>query len=143
MKSKNSKNRLNNQIVGNVGLYHVCRQLSLSGWNAMPTARNARGIDVLIYNQNASTTHSIQVKTLSSRTTVPLGKNQSNLIGNFLIVYRLDTNKCYVLTPQEAKKMAFKDSNGSLWLKPKIYERFEEAWVRIGKGSKNQKSEVK
>jgi hypothetical protein len=140
MKSINSKSSHGNQIVGNIGLYYVCYQLSMRGWNVMPTARNARGVDVLIYNQNATKTRSIQVKALSSRSTVPLGKNRSNLIGNFLIVYRLDTKKCYVLTPKEAADKAFEDSNGSLWLKPKEYEQFEEAWRRIGSGSENQKS---
>ena len=37
--------KLNPQVVGNVGLYYVCYKLSLQGWNVMPTARNARGID--------------------------------------------------------------------------------------------------
>lgn len=42
--------RLDNQIVGNAGLYYVCYRLSLLGWNVMPTARNARGIDVVAYS---------------------------------------------------------------------------------------------
>lgn len=40
-----------NQIVGNVGLFYVCYQLCKRGWNAMPTSRNARGIDIIIYSQ--------------------------------------------------------------------------------------------
>jgi hypothetical protein len=40
---------LPNQAVGNVGLYYVCYRLSCLGWNVMPTARNARGVDILIY----------------------------------------------------------------------------------------------
>jgi hypothetical protein len=35
---------LNNQVVGNVGLFYVCYRLSRLGWNVMPTARNARGV---------------------------------------------------------------------------------------------------
>lgn len=34
------------QVTGNIGLYWTCYQLSQLGWNAMPTARNARGVDV-------------------------------------------------------------------------------------------------
>ncbi len=41
---------LNAQIVGNVGLYFACYHLSLLGWNVMPTAWNARGVDVIAYN---------------------------------------------------------------------------------------------
>ena len=31
-----------NQIVGNVGLYYVCYELSKRGWNVLPTSRNAK-----------------------------------------------------------------------------------------------------
>jgi hypothetical protein len=34
--------KLNNHVVGNAGLYYACYQLSLRGWNAMPTARTSR-----------------------------------------------------------------------------------------------------
>jgi len=40
-----TKAKKDNQVTGNVGLYYVCYRLSRMGWNAMPTARNARGID--------------------------------------------------------------------------------------------------
>ena len=33
-----------NQLVGNVGLYYICYELSRLGWNVLPTSRNARGI---------------------------------------------------------------------------------------------------
>jgi hypothetical protein len=46
-------NRGNNQVVGNIGLHYVCFRLAKVGWNVMPTARNARGIDILIYSQDA------------------------------------------------------------------------------------------
>ena len=51
---------LNQQIVGNIGLYFVSYRLSRLGWNVMPTARNARGIDLLIYSQDAKRTHSFR-----------------------------------------------------------------------------------
>jgi hypothetical protein len=54
--------KLNSQTVGNVGLYYDCYRLSRRGWNAMPTTRNARGIDILIYDQDAERKLSIQVK---------------------------------------------------------------------------------
>gem|GEM_PF-3520205 len=40
------------QVTGNIGLYYACYQLSRMGWNAMPTARNARGIDIIAYNRD-------------------------------------------------------------------------------------------
>ena len=54
--------RLNPQIVGNLGLYWCCYKLSLLGWNAMPTARNARGVDIIAYSSDASRFKGIQVK---------------------------------------------------------------------------------
>ena len=40
--------RLDRQVTGNVGLYYCCYQRSLMGWNVMPTARNAKGVDIVI-----------------------------------------------------------------------------------------------
>lgn len=50
------------QITGNIGIYHVARELSRMGWNVMPTVRNARGADMLVVSENGQTVHSIQVK---------------------------------------------------------------------------------
>ncbi len=44
--------KLDAQIVGNAGLYYTCYHLSLLGWNVMPTARNARGIDVVAHSRD-------------------------------------------------------------------------------------------
>src|SRR6266568_2039711 len=76
------------QITGNIGLYYVCYRLSRLGWNVMPTARNARGIDVLIYSQDASRTRTIQVKTLSQGSPVPLSNKLDHLFADFVVVCR-------------------------------------------------------
>jgi hypothetical protein len=141
----------NNQVVGNIGLFYVCYRLSLFGWNVMPTARNAKGIDILIYSQDAKTTHTVQVKALSKRDPVPLGGKLDNLFGDFFIICRnlaLHAPECFVLNPEEVAKLAHKgDKNGkiSYWLQPKQYEipDFKERWDRIGEGSDfNQDSKV-
>jgi hypothetical protein len=75
-------NRLNAQVVGNVGLYYVCYRLSLDGWNVMPTARNARGIDAVIYSQDATRTATLQIKALTRRSPVPLGNSLDKLFGD-------------------------------------------------------------
>jgi hypothetical protein len=137
------KPRSNNQVVGNIGLYYVCYQLSKRGWNVMPTARNARGIDIIIYSQDATRTHTVQVKSLSRRSPVPLGTKLEGLFGDFLIICRnvaLDNPECFVLTPAEVRSLANrgeKDARTSFWLQPKQYETmsFHERWQRIGSGS--------
>lgn len=63
--------KLDAQVVGNAGLHYVCYHLSLLGWNVMPTARNARGIDVVAYDRTGSKFIGVQVKALSKRDPVP------------------------------------------------------------------------
>ena len=139
----NPRSQSNNQVVGNVGLFYVCYRLSRLGWNVMPTARNARGIDILMYSQDATRTHTVQVKALSRRSPVPLGGKLEGLFGDFFIVCRnvaLETPECFVLTPSEVRGLAHKgekDGKTSYWLQPKQYEtlQFYDKWDRIGKGS--------
>ena len=136
------KGNNNNQTVGNIGLFYVCYRLSRLGWNVMPTTRNARGIDILIYSQDASRTQTIQVKSLSAKSTVPLGSKLDHLFSNFVVVCRFvlkDTPECFVLTPEEVQKLAFRtEKNGkiSFWLPIAEYERqeFRDHWARIGSG---------
>jgi len=128
--------------VGNIGLYYVSYRLSRLGWNVMPTTRNAKGIDLLSYSQDAERKLSIQVKALSRPNPVPLGTKLDNLLGDFFVVCRnlaLETPECFVLTPSELKGLAHKgEKNGkiSYWLQPKAYgsSAFREKWDRIGTG---------
>lgn len=132
---------IDSHIIGNAGLYYCSYRLSLLGWNAMPTSRNAKGIDVLAYNTKASKIIGIQVKSLSKRAPVPLGKSIENVIGDFwVIVNNLAENpRFYILLPEEIKSLAHrgeKDSRISYWLQPREYEKsgYLEAWSRIGFG---------
>jgi len=129
------------QITGNAGLYYCCYRLSLLGWNVMPTARNARGIDVLAYSEDASRKIAIQVKSLSKRVPVPLGQTTEGLMGDFwVVVYGVASEpKAFVLLPSEVHDLAHrgeKDGRVSYWLQPREYcqPQFEEAWKRIGEG---------
>lgn len=134
---------MTSQTIGNIGLYYVCYRLSLYGWNVMPTARNAKGIDILAYSQNGQQRILIQVKTLSQKNPVPLGAKLDNLLADFIIVcvraYSNEPN-CFVLTPNEVRQLAHKGvKNGkiSYWLQPKSYfcEQFKEKWRLIGLGA--------
>lgn len=130
------------QVVGNKGLYFVCYRLSQLGWNVMPTTRNARGVDVLIYSQAGNRKATIQVKALSKRDPVPLGANLSNLIADyFVICNRVAGNAptCFILLPEEVRHSAHRgERNGkvSYWLQPADYDvdEFREQWQRIGDG---------
>lgn len=133
--------RLTSQTVGNVGLYYVCYRLSCAGWNVMPTARNARGVDVLIYSQDGARTCSIQVKALSRRNPVPLGKSVDSFFGDWVVICRnlMAEPQSFVLKPEEVRRLAHrgeKDGRVSYWLQPREYETdaYREAWARIGTG---------
>jgi hypothetical protein len=136
-----------NQIVGNVGLYYVCYELSKRGWNALPTSRNAKGVDVVIYNQKLTETHTIQVKALSEKNPVPFGSNINNLIAKYVIICRkvFDKDKppeMFIIPSSEVKEnihKVVKDNKISYWLRPKDYEKYKDKWDTIGNGYKKRK----
>src|SRR5919199_964788 len=100
---------MDNQTVANVGLYYTCYCLSRRGWNVMPTSRNARGIDILAYSQDARRRPTVQVKSLSKRSPVPLGTKLEHLFADFVVVCRYvdrDQPECFVLTSEEVKQLA-------------------------------------
>lgn len=129
------------QIVGNIGMYYVAYRLSRMGWNVMPTARNARGIDLLAYDASASKYLGIQVKTLSKRAPVPLGQSLEKVMGDWWVIVTKVAKEpeCFVMKPDEVCRSAHrgeKDTRVSYWLQPNQYEasEFREAWERIGLG---------
>jgi len=133
--------KLDRQIVGNAGLYLTCYRLSLLGWNAMPTARNARGIDVVAYSRDGRGYLGIQVKSLSKRAPVGLGKSLDNLTGHFLVIVNnvIREPTSFILTLDEVKERAHRgEKNGrvTFWLQPRAYDccQFREAWWKIGQG---------
>jgi len=120
-------------------MYYVAYRLSRLGWNVMPTARNARGIDLLIYNMDATTTRTIQVKSLSKASPVPLGGSLNHVASDFWVICRnvATEPECFVLSPAEVRRLAHrgeKEGGVSYWLQPRDYAvaPFREKWNRIG-----------
>jgi hypothetical protein len=131
--------KISNQLVGNMGLYYICYELSKRGWNALPTSRNARGIDIVIYSQDAVRKYTIQVKALSKKAPVPLGNKLDNLYSDYLIICRNVVKQPEIFITKVAEIMASihkgeKEGRFSYWLQPKDYERFKDNWDRIGRG---------
>jgi hypothetical protein len=137
-----SPSSLTSQVVGNAGLYFVCYKLSLLGWNVMPTARNARGVDILAYSQDAKLMIAVQVKSLGKRNLVPIGGSLDGIMGDFWVIVdrvRTDQPRAFILLPSEVGEMAHRNKSGdtaSFWLEPPMYDQdaFREAWMRIGRG---------
>lgn len=104
----------------------------------MPTARNARGIDILAYNADASRIISIQVKALSARSAVPLGTHLNNVMGDFWIIVNkvITSPTSFILSPSEVRSLAArneKEGRVSYWLDPPRYDQpqFQDAWSRL------------
>ncbi len=133
--------KLETQVTGNIGMYYACYRLSCMGWNVMPTARNARGIDIIAYNKSGTEFIGVQVKTLTKRNPVPLGNSLEKIMGDYwLIINNVGKEpNTFVMKPEEVKSLAHRgEKNGvvSYWLQPTSYEapKFKEAWNRIGNG---------
>jgi hypothetical protein len=111
--------------------------------DVMPTARNARGIDLLAYNALADRYFGIQVKALTKPNPVPLGKSIDAFIGDWWIIVTKvgsPTPECFIMLPSEVKSFAHrgeKDGRISYWLQPNKYrnDKYREAWDRIGNGT--------
>jgi hypothetical protein len=139
--------KLASQVVGNVGMYFAAYQLSLRGWNVMPTSRNARGIDLLAYDAIARNFLGIQIKTLSKKNgAVPLGLHTpDNLMGDWWIIVtniaRIADGEnpiCFVMTPDEVRKGVVRDKGGqqAYWLPWTYYSKPDFSnWDRIGRGT--------
>lgn len=130
----------NCQLVGNMVLYLVCWELSKRGWNVMPTARNAKGIDILGYSEDGTQTITVQVKSLSKRSPVPMGAGATSLIADFFIVARrIDTQapEFFVAGSRDIQPLihiGHKNGKTSYWLQQKEYETFQNQWEMIGSG---------
>ena len=107
----------------------------------MPTAWNARGVDIIAYSQDATRKLAIQVKALSKRDPVPLGASLEKVMGDVWVIVNKVTSSpsAFILLPSEVKELAHrgeKDGRVSFWLQPTSYDRecFKEKWERIGHG---------
>lgn len=138
--AKPDETTLAKQIVGNAGLFYVCYKLSLLGWNAMPTSRNARGIDVVCFSMDGTKRKLIQVKTLTkSSCGIKLGSDRKVMGDFWIIVTNLrDQPKCHILTPRDVSDGAvlYPKDGEVYWLPSRNWLRddFLEKWDQIEYG---------
>lgn len=113
--------KTNTQVTGNVGMYYVSYRLSALGYNVLATARNAKGIDLVVYNEAASKMVGVQVKCLAKKNNaIPLGKHENldHLIGDVWTVVVLNGDErpnTYVLTLNQIKAGAHMQERDSSW----------------------------
>ena len=139
---KPKKPRVPPQIVGNAGLFYVCHKLSALGWNAMPTSRNARGIDVMCFSLDGKRKLLLQVKSLSKRSSLTLRNDLGRVMGDYWIIVMEATGEkptCYILTPNQVKSLAERGKMRGwrqYWLQAGDFDnqKFREKWELIGPG---------
>ena len=105
----------------------------------MPTSRNSKGVDVIIYNRDVSRRHTIQVKTLTNKVPVPLGMGLDSLQMNDYLIVRTgvyaNQPEVFIAKPAEITNKIHTGINErgqiSYWFERKEYERFAGRWEII------------
>lgn len=141
------------QITGNIGLYHVAKELSLVGWNVMPTVRNAKGADLYAASADERTIRPLQVKTHSGKPEdITLGVNTDHLVTPWwvVVVYARTADVCcYVFSLDEIQTLKVRDPGTRsgkeeherlFWFAKKLYtpggphevKEALNAWHRLG-----------
>lgn len=88
------------QIIGNIGLFHVCCELSKRELNVVPTARNTRSVDLIVGNPIFSSHATIQIKTSATAMGAGMGQGathdealEKSKIADFWVFVLLESNK--------------------------------------------------
>ncbi|MFP3202299.1 MAG: hypothetical protein RXR43_08675 [Sulfolobus sp.] len=108
----------------------------------MINSRNTRGVDIVIYSQDRTKKHTIQVKGLFRRNPVPFGSNLNNLIAEIYVIVLLNELKsepwAFVLKKENIiGELKEREKNGkiSYWLSyKKLSSEFKDKWDIIGYG---------
>jgi len=134
-----------NQIVGNAGLYYICYELSKRGWNVLTTSRNAKGVDIVIYDQQGKEMHTVQVKSLSEKNPAPFGTTLNTLIAEYVFIVTdvLDEPSIFIMDSEKVKSLIKerrgKNGKNSYWLEVKDYENSKDNWEILKRPEANNK----
>ena len=137
--SKSGSPNADNAITGNMGLHYTCMRLSALGLNAISTARNTVGVDVFVNNRDSTgKTVSVQVKTVSGRYHVPLGKHGKPILGDFWVVVANakkicvgEEPLCFVIEGSKIKAGCAGSMNFRFLNLSKFHAGFVDAWEKI------------
>ncbi len=140
------------EIVGNIGLYHVCRELSRRGlkisltrrgWKSI--SRNVRGVDIIATDKNSQKEFTIQIIAVLNSEPVPFGNSIKNL-SDCVVLCRsgksdeqtendlIPMPEIFILTKQNIIESITKKTNGDKtnhWLDKSAYELQKDEWEKI------------
>ena len=146
MVAKNSK-KLSTQVIGNIGLFHVCYELSRRGLNVVPTSRNTRAVDVIVGSADFSKSATVQVKTSTTTLGTRVGPKeisqecaaQHAKLSNFWVFVRLDKENSFAVHGIHVckggdKVLLAQGRSGDYWWYEPCYptknKRVERKWAR-------------
>lgn len=135
----------NKQIIGNQGLHFVAFNLARLGFNVAITARNAKGADILIYNEDCSTIKTVQVKSFTTKLDIKVGQSAERsgpipaLICDYWIFVNLKYTypRCSIYTKEELQphvgtdKNPGKEGKWSWWLPSRLPDGCIDQWDKI------------
>ena len=76
MPNQSTADRFPTAITGNIGLFHVCRELSRRRLNVVPTSRNTKAADILVGDADSSKYCTVQVKTSGTGISIQLSETK-------------------------------------------------------------------
>ncbi|CAI3236940.1 hypothetical protein DWUX_1727 [Desulfovibrio diazotrophicus] len=135
----------NKQIIGNQGLHFVSFVLARKGFNVAITSRNAKGADILIYNEGCSIVKTIQIKSITIKQYINVGQTsekfgpEPKLMCDYWVFVNLSYAypRCSVYTKEELQPLVTVDNNPgkagkwSWWLPSNVSDNCLDEWDKI------------
>jgi hypothetical protein len=104
----------------------------------MPTARNAKGVDIVGYNTDASRKITIQLKAQSEPMDVNMRGGATEFIADYLIVawkVASDKPEFFIMGKDEVRRQIYVGAKETdCWLERRIYQSYRDRWDLIGSG---------
>jgi hypothetical protein len=139
------------RVVGSIGLYHACCELSRRGWRVSLTrrgwkhiSRNIAGVDINLLNESSTRELTIQIMVVLDSAPVPFGNEIDNLSADFVmfcgsikndesINYVRPIPDMFIMSKEEIISAATRN-NGNYWLNESEYKLHKGKWEKIGFG---------
>ena len=139
------------RVVGSIGLYHACCELSRRGWRVSLTrrgwkhiSRSIRGTDINLLNKSGTSDLTIQIMVVLDSAPVPFGNQIDNLSADFVMFCGSIKNDelvnsvrpipdMFIMSKEEIISAATQN-NGNYWLNESEYKLHKDKWKKIGFG---------
>ena len=139
------------RVVGSIGLYHACCELSRRGWRVSLTrrgwkhiSRSIRGIDINLLNKSGTRDLTIQIIVVLDSAPVPFGNQIDNLSADFVMFCGSIKNDelvnsvhpipdMFIMSKEEIISAATQN-NGNYWLNESEYKLHKDKWEKIDFG---------